>query len=96
MTVATLKTEFDNNLPAGTPMAVVETYLEKKGLGSSGEIDNATMAHIGRDPSTYELETIVRNVRGSIFVTTDISITFTFGRDRLLQSTKVEEVHTSL
>ena len=96
MTVATLKTEFDNNLPAGTSMAVVDAYLEKKGLGSSGEIDNATMAHIGRDPSTYELETIVRNVRRSIFVTTDISITFTFGRNRLLQSTKVEEVHTGL
>jgi hypothetical protein len=96
VTVATLKSEFDNDLPVGTPMSAVEAYLAKKGIGSSGEIDNATMAHMGKDPSTYALKSIVRNVRKSAFVTTDISVSFTFGRDKLLQSIEVKEVHTGL
>lgn len=96
VTVIALQTEFDQSLPKGTPLATVESYLKKKGFGSSGEIDNAKLAHMGGDPSTYSLETIVRNVRKSVFVTTDISVTFTFGRDRLLRSTTVKEVHTGL
>ncbi len=96
VSVEALQTEFADNLPKGTPMSVVDDYLTKRGLGSSGEIDNAKMAHIGKDPSTYALETIVRNVHKSFFVTTDISITFIFGRDKLLQSINVEEVHTGL
>jgi hypothetical protein len=94
VTVAALQTEFDSDLPKGTPMSVVDGYLTRKGFGSSGEIDNAKMTHIGKDPSTYELKTIVRNVSRSFFVTTDMSITFTFGRDKLLKSIEVKEVHT--
>ena len=96
MTVATLKAEFDGNLPVGTPMAAVETYLAKKGMGSSGEIDNAKLAHIGGDPSTYSLKSMVRNTRKSLLVTTDISVSFTFDRDKLLRSIEVTEVHTGL
>lgn len=96
VTVSALQSELDSDLPKGTPMSVVDAYLTKKGFGSSGEIDNAKMAHIGKDPSTYALKTIVRNVDKSFFVTTDISVTFTFGRDKFLRSIEVQEVHTGL
>jgi hypothetical protein len=102
-TVKSLSSEFQNNLPDGVGVDAVISYLNKTGYGdepgkyNSGDlIDNANNAHLGLDPNTYELKSIIRDVRKSMFVTTNISITFVFDREKRLTDIRVEEVHTGL
>jgi hypothetical protein len=95
-TVESLQTELDRALPKGTDMAKVDSYLADRGFGSSGLIDNAEMAHMGFDPETYELRSIIRETGKSLLVTTDIAMVFTFDREKKLKNIAVNEVHTGL
>lgn len=92
--VAGLKSELDAQLPTGSSSADVEGYLRRNGMTHSGLIDNAKLAHMGFDPNTFELKSIVRNTKRSTFVKTDIAVTFVFDRAKRLIETRVAEVHT--
>lgn len=96
MTVNDWKSELDSRLVRGASAADVEAYLKAKGLENSGLIDNAELAHMGFDPNTFELKTMIRGTRKSLLVTTDLAATFIFDRDKKLIETRVEEVHTGL
>lgn len=96
VTVAGLKADLDAHLPPGSRSSEVEAYLAHKGIEHSGLTDMAKSAHMGFDPDTYEMYSMVRNVRRSFFVTTDIRAVFVFDREKKLLRTRVEEVHTGL
>ena len=96
MTVATLRADIDADLAEGASPSEVEAFLTKKGIEHSSLYDNAKLTHMGGDPNTYEIGSIVRNTRRSLFVTTDIRAVFTFNREKKLIRIVVEEVHTGL
>ncbi len=96
MTVDILQSQLDTALPTGTDMVKVERYLAENSFEKSDLIDNAEGAHMGADPETLELRTIVRNTKKSLLVTTDITMVFTFDRSKKLKNIAVKEVHTGL
>jgi outer membrane lipopolysaccharide assembly protein LptE/RlpB len=89
-----LQTQLQSALPLGASAQAVEAYLVANGYDPSGLIDNKTMAHMGKDPTTYEVLSIVRATRTSLFVRTDLQLTFTFDQAKKLTAIKVAEVHT--
>jgi hypothetical protein len=94
--VESMQSELNKALPKGTDSAAVEKYLTDKGFEHSGIIDNADSAHMGADPETLELKSIIRETKKSAMATTDIAMTFTFDRDKKLTDIAVKEVHTGL
>lgn len=96
ITTAALKAEVDARLAQGSTSSDVEAFLGGKGMTHSGLIDNSKLAHIGADPNTFEIKSLVRGTRSSALVTTDTPITFVFDREKKLIDTRVAEVHTGL
>jgi hypothetical protein len=90
---AELEREIAAALPTGSSIDAVTAWLAARGFGHSGLIDNAALAHMGADPATYELKSILRGDRGTI-VRTDTQLSFVFGRDRRLIAARVTPVHT--
>ncbi len=95
-TLETIQSELNRDLPKGTDSQVIEKYLIDKGFEHSGIIDNAGSTHMGADPETLELRSIIRETRKNMLVTTDIAMIFTFGRDHKLRNISVKESHTGL
>jgi hypothetical protein len=94
MTAAELKMELDKKLAVGSSASDVERYLAEAGLEHSGLIDNAELAHMGFDPDSFEMKTIIRGARKPSLVTTDIAASFVFDRNKKLTAITVNEVHT--
>jgi hypothetical protein len=96
MTPQSLKSELDRDLKTGASFETVAAYLTEKGFEHSGLIDNANQAHLGGNPETFEIKSIVRKTKKSVLVTTDIAITVIFDRSKKLTAIAVKEVHTGL
>ncbi len=94
--------ELNSALPDGSSFDAVSAYLNNKGYNDgstiSGDdlIDNATNVNMGSDPNTYELKSIIRDVRKSMLVSTSITMTFVFDREKRLIDIRVKDVHTGL
>lgn len=93
---ARLRSEIDTRLPRGAPVHDVEAWLAAKGMEHSGLIDNAKLAHMGHDPDTYEIRSIIRGTGGIALVHTDTQLTFIFDRAQKLIEYRIASVHTGL
>lgn len=89
-----LQSQLESDLPLGQTAAQVEVYLKDKGYENSGLIDNAELAHMGADPDSFAIKSIVRSKGGAALVSTDVSMTFSFDRDKKLTAIEVKDVHT--
>jgi hypothetical protein len=96
VTVNGVKSELSANLPVGSTTQAVADYVNKRGFSSDGPVSVRELDYVDGRKDRYVLRSIIRNVRRSVFVTTDISMTFTFDGSERLQSIKVAEVHTGL
>ena len=94
VTVKSIEAEISDTIAKGSSVAEVEDFLSAKGYEHSELIDNAKLAHMGFDPDTYEMKAMIRDVRSTGMVSTGISMTFVFDREKLLIDQRVEEVNT--
>ncbi|MEJ2409795.1 MAG: hypothetical protein P8Y58_05335 [Novosphingobium sp.] len=91
---AKIKAEIAAQLPKHTPASAVEAWLATKGFAHSGLIDNASLAHMGFDPETYEIKALIHGPSKPALVRTDIQLIFIFDREHRLIETRVTPVHT--
>jgi hypothetical protein len=92
----TLHAQIGKDLPAGSSVETVEAWLAAHDLSHSDVIDNAALAHMGRDAGTYELRTLIRGPAPLALVRTDTQIVFVFDRGRRLLESRVAPAHTGL
>ncbi|MDZ7588199.1 MAG: hypothetical protein U5J78_03220 [Parasphingorhabdus sp.] len=99
--VASISSELSAALPSGSSPSDVAQYLNAKGYNAGRPfdpetdlIDQAKMAHMGKNADHFEMRAIVRNVRRTFWVTTDIQMIFTFDRQKRLLNIEVKEGHT--
>jgi hypothetical protein len=100
-TLDSVRKDVAANLPVGSSVDQVVAYLNKAGHGdtpgkhSAADLqDNAKNGHLGANPETFDLVSIIRNVRKVFPVKYDITLKFIFDRQKRLKSVEIKEVGT--
>ena len=94
VTVETVRSDLQANLPLGSPVERVVAHVNERGYTSDGALSAANIKPSILNPDVLELRSIIRDVRKVWPVSYSISMRFTFGPDRKLTGIEVEEVGT--
>ncbi len=91
---AELQRELAIALPTGSSVEAVISYLDQKKIEHSQLDSHAGSAHLGLNPDESSIAAIIRNTRRVFPVSYSITMMFTFGPDRKLNSIKIDEAGT--
>lgn len=94
MKVETLKAELSAALPTGSTAQQVADYLNTHKLTSDGPVSVDQLAPVKDSVGDTDMLAIVRNVRSTGLVSTDVQMRFVFDSEQRLKTTTVREVHT--
>ncbi len=96
MNVETLKAQLSAALPTGSTAQQVADYLNTHKLTSDGPVAVDQLAPVKDSPGDTDMLAIVRKVRSTVLVSTDLQMRFIFDPEQRLKTITVREVHTGL